>query len=88
MATVPPLARRLQDMGVMLSKKEHGLHHLAPYRGRYSILNGVSNPFLDGNGVWRRLELLVYQLSGQEPNTWKLDPELRERTLRKQFRPE
>lgn len=84
---LPAWADRLQRAGIMLSRKEHGVHHKAPHMGRYSILNGMTNGVLDRTGFWRRLELLVYRLSGQEPNTWKLDADLKRRTLAGDFAP-
>lgn len=78
----PVWVNRLQSLGLTVSRKTHGLHHLAPYEGNYSIISGVTNGVLDRTGFFRRLEHLIYRWNGVEANAWKLDPELRERTLR------
>jgi hypothetical protein len=69
MKNVPKSIRVLQDMGIILSRKEHGRHHLAPYEGQ-SI--GSTQTLLS----LRRLEYNVYNLTGNKPNTWKQDPEM------------
>lgn len=74
----PPAAVRfLQDAGIILSRKEHGLHHTSPFEGHYCILTGVCNPLLDKTSFFRRLEKAVFSLTGNEPNTWKADSTLR-----------
>ncbi len=78
----PGWVNRLQALGLTVSRKTHGLHHLAPYEGNYSIISGVTNRVLDQTGFFRRLEHLIYRWNGVEANTWKLDAELKERTLR------
>ena len=77
MRSVPPLVKFLQDSGVVLSRKEHGLHHTSPFESNYCILTGVCNPLLDATGFFRALEKIVYRLTGNESNTWKADPSLR-----------
>ena len=74
-------ANWLQDAGLVIGRKQHAQHHLAPYDGNYCIVSGFCNEFVDGSGLFRRLEHAVYKLNGVEANSWKLDPELRERTL-------
>ena len=54
---------------------------MAPFEGNYCIISGVSNTWLDETGFFRRLEHAVYEWNGVESNAWKLDPELRKRTL-------
>lgn len=77
----PAWVNELQKLGITIGRKPHSLHHKAPYEGNYCIVSGVCNPYLDQSGFFRRLEHLVYRLNGVESNSWKLDPELRERTL-------
>jgi len=77
----PAWVNELQKLGLTIDRKPHSLHHKAPYEGNYCIISGVCNPYLDQSGFFRRLEHLVYRLNGVESNAWKLDPELRERTL-------
>lgn len=76
MRTVPPAVKALQDAGIILSRKEHGLHHTAPFEGHYAILTGVTNSFLDSTKFFRRLENIVFRLTGNKPNTWKESPEV------------
>ncbi|KAJ8610281.1 hypothetical protein CTAYLR_009062 [Chrysophaeum taylorii] len=66
----PPLIRVLQDNGLAISTKEHGRHHTDPFDGRYCIFNGMLNPLLDNTLFFRRLEALVYRISGVEANCW------------------
>lgn len=76
-----PYARWLQDRGLAISRREHGLHHSAPYDGHYCIVSGLWNPLLDNTNFFRRLEAFIYRTNGVEPITWKLDPKLREEAL-------
>jgi hypothetical protein len=79
---VPQWVNVLQDLGVTVNRKQHAQHHMAPYEGNYCIVSGACNDFLDSIGFFRRLEKLVFDLVGVESNAWKLDPELRSKTLR------
>lgn len=81
----PEWVNILQDAGVTIARKPHAQHHLAPYDGNYCIISGVWNVWLDESGFFRRLEHMVYNWNGVESNAWKLDPSLRERTLRGQY---
>ena len=86
-AQVPQWVNVLQDLGVTVPRTQHALHHMAPYEGNYCIVSGVCNQVLDTSGFFRRLEKLIYEINGVESNAWKLDPELRSRTLREEFTP-
>ena len=78
----PTWVNTLQEMGWTISRKPHAQHHLAPFEGNYCIISGACNKILDRTGFFRRLEHLVYKWNGVESNAWKLDPELKARTLR------
>jgi len=80
-----PVVNFLQESGVMIGKKVHALHHTEPYDGNYCIISGINNKWLDETGFFRRLEHLVYRINGVESNAWKLDPDLKERTLRGEY---
>ena len=82
-----PVVNWLQDAGLTIARAPHAQHHLAPFEGNYCIISGVCNRVLDESGFFRRLEHLVYRLNGVESNAWKLDPELRERTLSGDYSP-
>jgi ubiquitin-conjugating enzyme E2 variant len=79
---VPDWVNNLQQLGITIARGPHAQHHLAPYDGNYCIISGVCNPVLDESGFFRRLEHIIYNMNGVESNAWKLDAELRERTLR------
>mmetsp|Transcript_10780 Transcript_10780/g.15717 ORF Transcript_10780/g.15717 Transcript_10780/m.15717 type:complete len:355 (-) Transcript_10780:677-1741(-) len=78
---VPDWVNWLQDNGITVARTPHALHHKEPFEGNYCIISGICNSWLDESGLFRRMEHLIYNLNGVESNAWKLDPELRERTL-------
>jgi ubiquitin-conjugating enzyme E2 variant len=75
----------LQTVGLTVPKKTHALHHMAPYEGNYCIISGVCNKALDEFGIFRWMEHQIFRWNGVESNAWKLDPELKERTLREEY---
>eukprot|EP00587_Corethron_hystrix_P009409 CAMPEP_0113318542 /NCGR_PEP_ID=MMETSP0010_2-20120614/13073_1 /TAXON_ID=216773 ORGANISM="Corethron hystrix, Strain 308" /NCGR_SAMPLE_ID=MMETSP0010_2 /ASSEMBLY_ACC=CAM_ASM_000155 /LENGTH=371 /DNA_ID=CAMNT_0000175873 /DNA_START=194 /DNA_END=1309 /DNA_ORIENTATION=+ /assembly_acc=CAM_ASM_000155 len=77
----PGLVNWLQEVGFILGRREHALHHIAPYGCKYCIVNGFCNEFLDSSGIFRRFEHQIYKWNGVESNAMKLDPKLREKTL-------
>jgi len=80
-----PIWNALQDNGLVIDRKSHAQHHIAPYEGSYCIMSGMCNKVLDESGIFRRMEHIIYQMNGVESNAWKLDPKLRERTLRGEY---
>ena len=78
---VPDYVNKLQSLGLTIGRPTHAQHHFAPYKGNYCIVSGFCNPWLDNSGFFRRLEHVVYRMNGIEANAWKLDSELKERTL-------
>jgi len=83
---VPFWANWLQDTGLSIGRAPHARHHRAPYDGNYCIVSGICNETLDKSGFFRRLEHIIYNINGVESNAWKIDPELRARTLRGEYR--
>ncbi len=81
----PSWVNWMQSVGLSVSRKPHALHHMEPFDGNYCIISGICNKPLDSSGLFRRLEHLIYNLNGVESNAWKLDPEVRERTLRGEY---
>eukprot|EP00560_Eucampia_antarctica_P010054 CAMPEP_0197831326 /NCGR_PEP_ID=MMETSP1437-20131217/9219_1 /TAXON_ID=49252 ORGANISM="Eucampia antarctica, Strain CCMP1452" /NCGR_SAMPLE_ID=MMETSP1437 /ASSEMBLY_ACC=CAM_ASM_001096 /LENGTH=194 /DNA_ID=CAMNT_0043434185 /DNA_START=625 /DNA_END=1209 /DNA_ORIENTATION=+ len=81
-----PYMNWLQNSGLTINRKLHALHHTVPYDGKYCIVSGVCNEQLDKSGFFRRLEHIVYKCNGVESNAWKLDPELKNRTLRGEYK--
>ena len=84
---VSPLINQLQAQGLILNRVAHANHHLAPFEGNYSIISGICNKVLDRIGFFRWMEHMVWKLNKVESNAWKLDPELRSRTLRGEYAP-
>lgn len=71
----------LMRRGVVVAKKEHGLHHLSPYGEKYCIVSGMWNDTLDKMRVFRWLEKSVYKVCGVEPIAWRLERKLKEEAL-------
>uniref|UniRef100_A0A7S0ZBR6 Lipid desaturase domain-containing protein n=1 Tax=Timspurckia oligopyrenoides TaxID=708627 RepID=A0A7S0ZBR6_9RHOD len=71
------IVEKLQKWNLLVSRKEHGLHHSSPYEGHYGIVNGWSNWMLDQSGFFRILEVFFYKMNGAQPNSWKLDNDVR-----------
>mmetsp|Transcript_4537 Transcript_4537/g.8080 ORF Transcript_4537/g.8080 Transcript_4537/m.8080 type:complete len:357 (-) Transcript_4537:86-1156(-) len=82
---VPGWVNTMQDLGISIGRVPHAQHHIAPYDGRYCIVSGLCNETLDQSGFFRWMEHRVYEMNGVEANSWKLDPELRARTLRGEY---
>jgi len=78
----PGWVNALQDVGLTVGRTPHAMHHLAPYEGNYCIISGIWNKPLDQSGIFRWMEHMIYNINGVESNAWKLDADLRERTLR------
>lgn len=78
----PDWVNWMQSTGLSVDRKPHAQHHKEPYDGNYCIVSGICSKPLDESGFFRRLEHLIYNINGVESNAWKLDGELRERTLR------
>jgi hypothetical protein len=78
MKKISNLFRWLQDHQLILSRKEHGLHHNSPFTGHYCILTGICNPLLDKTHFFRHLEKVVFRLTGNRPITWQQDGEIEE----------
>lgn len=81
MRQVPEVIKWLQDRNIILSRREHGLHHSSPFEGNYCILTGVCNSFLDKIQFFRYLERIIFQITGNKPNTWKIDPLIEQKAM-------
>ena len=55
---------------MLVSRRVHGAHHMAPFEGNYCIVSGAWNSVLDRSGFFRRLERLVYESTGVPPRCW------------------
>ncbi|KAJ4871066.1 hypothetical protein Rs2_47304 [Raphanus sativus] len=67
---LPPLVVALQDVGVLVSRKEHGEHHRAPYNNNYCIVSGAWNKVLDESKAFEALEMALYFKLGVRPRSW------------------
>jgi len=64
---LPNYVTVLQDYGIILSKREHTIHHRNPFDKYYCITNGWLNPILASIDFWKRLEAVVTFLTGAIP---------------------
>jgi hypothetical protein len=69
----PKIVTKLQDMNLMLTRKDHGAHHRSPFEGHYCIINGWWNPLLDDSHFFRKLERVIYEKTGVAPRCWTED---------------
>lgn len=78
---LPVLAEAAGRARLIVSRRDHGKHHVSPYGGVYGIVSGWVNGPADAAQVWRRAEVAVWMARGVEPICWKLDPTLRARAF-------
>ena len=71
--TTPSWIQFLQNQNLILSRKTHGAHHTSPFEDNYCIVTGHLNESLDNSNFYRYLEVIVFKLTGVEPNSWLLD---------------
>eukprot|EP00798_Chlamydomonas_sp_ICE-L_P010508 gene10508-8475_t len=67
---LPAPVLALQEAGILLSRKSHGAHHMAPFEGNYCIVSGMWNELLDSTLFFRQLETVVHSITGVEPRCW------------------
>ncbi|XP_010430256.1 PREDICTED: fatty acid desaturase 4-like 1, chloroplastic [Camelina sativa] len=67
---LPPLVVALQDMGLLVSRKDHVGHHRAPYNSNYCVVSGAWNKVLDENKFFAALEMVLYLHFGVSPRSW------------------
>ncbi|CAA7025311.1 unnamed protein product [Microthlaspi erraticum] len=67
---LPPLVVTLQDMGLILSRREHVEHHRAPHNNNYCIMSGVWNKILNESKFFDALEKILYFQFGVRPRSW------------------
>lgn len=64
----PPFwVKRLQDFGVILSRRKHLKHHREPYDIHYCIAFGWCNGVLNATGFFWKLERVITRLTGVLP---------------------
>jgi len=64
---LPKFVKLMMDMGIILSKKDHAVHHRNPFDRYYCITNGWLNPVLANINFWKRLEGVITFVTGYIP---------------------
>ncbi|KYQ89613.1 hypothetical protein DLAC_09573 [Tieghemostelium lacteum] len=64
---LPFWVKWLQSSGIILSKRDHAVHHRNPFDKYYCITNGWLNPWLASIGFWKRLEEVITLTTGYIP---------------------
>lgn len=49
----------LQKIGLIQSRRMHGLHHTSPYDINYCVLTNYLNPILNKIGFWQKIETAI-----------------------------
>jgi len=62
----PALVRMAQDLRLLVSVREHALHHTQPYDTRFAVITGWSNFLLDRLGAPRLLDWLMWRFGKQK----------------------
>jgi len=57
----------LQELKVILSRKNHQIHHHTPFDRYYCITTGWLNPLLGSIGFWKRIENTISWAIGEFP---------------------
>lgn len=64
---LPYYVQLMMDMGLILSKRDHAVHHRNPFDKYYCITNGWLNPVLANIDFWSRLEAVITYVTGAHP---------------------
>lgn len=67
---LPQVVVALQEGGVLISPRQHGMHHRPPYSNNYCIVSGLWNGFLDQQKVFEAMEMMVFFRLGVRPRSW------------------
>ena len=59
----------LQNMHIILPRKHHRIHHVAPHDTFYCITTGWLNYPFEYIGFWPRLEAAIQQFTGSKPRS-------------------
>jgi len=63
----PAFIGMLQDWRIILSRKDHQVHHHTPFDRYYCITTGWLNPLLASIGFWKRMENSITAITGTQP---------------------
>jgi len=67
MTKPPVVVAFLQDYRIILSRKNHQVHHHTPFDRYYCITTGWLNPLLGAIGFWKRVENVITATTGYVP---------------------
>jgi hypothetical protein len=67
----PEIITKLQKIGLIQSHDEHHLHHIQPNTINYCPITPYVNYPLEKIDFWRRLEMLVLNVTGQKPREFE-----------------
>jgi len=56
-----------QELKIILSRKNHQIHHHTPFDRYYCITTGWLNPLLGSIGFWKRIENTITWITGESP---------------------
>ena len=64
---LPAWVELLQDLHIILPKKHHRIHHVAPHEIYFCITTGWLNYPLEKIGFWTTVEAIIERLTGIKP---------------------
>merc|ERR1712080_28452 len=64
---LPPIIQWLQDMHIILPRKHHRIHHVAPHETYFCITTGWLNWPLEVIKFWSTLEWIIESITGVAP---------------------
>jgi ubiquitin-conjugating enzyme E2 variant len=66
---LPKYVEILQEFHIILPKKHHRVHHVAPHETYFCITTGWLNYPLEKISFWSRLEIIIERLTGSKPRS-------------------
>jgi hypothetical protein len=63
----PVFVQYLQYFQIILSRRNHNVHHKSPFDRNYCITTGWLNPIFEYIGFWRHLEKTISSITGLVP---------------------
>ena len=64
---IPPVPRFFQKIGIFLAPQPHHVHHIEPFTQSYCITTGWCNSFMTRTQFFRKLEKIIFRLTGAIP---------------------